>query len=115
MAILQVSYNRKTKVATLHPIGSASPSGSELLGTTGSGVTFYHAVQSLLRSIGVLAMGPVRIVFAGELTPVVEVKEPDEEEEDEIPNPTPDVPTVVDEPTVQDEPVVEQKKKSGLF
>lgn len=112
MAILQVSYNRKTKVATLHPVGSTSPSGSELLGTTGTGVTFYHAVQSLLRSIGVLAMGPVSIVFADALT--AEVKEEEEVASVEIPNPVAEPAGEPDEPAVQDDPVVEQEKKDSI-
>lgn len=120
MAILQVSYDRKTKVATLHPIGSASPAGSELVGTTGTGVTFYHAVQALLRGIGIHSMGPVSIVFASELTPVVEVKavEPeivqpyeDEQEEEEEEEP------VVQEPVVKetDPEPAEESKKTELF
>ena len=120
MAILQVSYNCKTKVATLHPIGSASPAGSELVGTTGTGVTFYHAVQALLRGIGIHSMGPVSIVFASELTPVVEVKavEPeivqpyeDEQEEEEEEEP------VVQEPVVKetDPEPAEESKKTELF
>lgn len=79
MAIMNVAYNRKTKVATLHPIGSAPPAGSQAVGTTGNTTTFYHAVQSLLRGIGVTQMGPVSIVFAEEIVPEVK-PEPVKEE-----------------------------------
>ena len=93
MAILRVAYNRKTKVATLYPIGAAAPDGSEYLGVTANGTTFYHSVQALLRQIGVNSMAPVSIVFC-----------------DNIAAPSPVVP---EEPVVIPDPVEPAKK--GIF
>lgn len=81
VAILQVCYDRKTRVATLQPLNAPILDGSEMLGVTGTGVTFYDAVQELLRGIGVLRMGNVTIQF--DKLAYVTDKENDSESEDD--------------------------------
>lgn len=99
MAILNVAYDRKKKTAILYPLGSATPVGAEPIGVTGAGVTFYDAVRSLLRSIGVHQMGPVSIVFADDIQPAKLAE-----------------PTAAVEEEKQKEPVVDPKqRKISIF
>ena len=64
MAILHVAYDRKALTVYLMPINAPVPEGSELIGVTGSGLTFYDSVKELLHGIGVTKLGPIRIEYS---------------------------------------------------
>lgn len=63
MAILNVSYNEVEKTVLLQPLNATLPAGYELIGTTGTGVTYYNAVKELLMYQGIKQMAHITIKF----------------------------------------------------
>lgn len=63
MAILNVSYNEDDQTVLLQPLNATLPAGYELIGTTGTGVTYYNAVKELLTYRGVKQMANITIKF----------------------------------------------------
>lgn len=96
MAILNVSYNAVDQIALLQPINAIVPEGFELIGKTGTGVTYYDAVKFLLEGIGIRRMANVTIKF-DDLTATLAVlnKKPTIEPEEETSGVAPVVKTSI--------------------
>ena len=106
MAILNISLSDDEKTVILQPINATVPDGYTCIGTTGTGVTYYKAVQELLSYRGILKMANITIKFddlAATLATLKEIEElrnkPENEPEEKV--------VSVD--------ATETKRSSGLF
>lgn len=78
MTILNVSFNDTEKTVLLQPLNATLPAGYELIGRTGTGVTYYNAVKELLELQGIRKMATITIKFddlAATLATLKEIQE----------------------------------------
>ena len=106
MAILNISLSNDEKTVILQPINATVPDGYKCIGNTGTGVTYYRAVQELLSSRGILRMANITIKFDDLSTTLATLKKIEE-----LQNKTKTEP----EEKVVSADALETKRSSGLF